>query len=111
LVDRARSIAYVLSQEAAVSAQYGVSPEIWNLIGIATAAEPDRFDIRRTHNRHLAFGADAHVCIGSTLARLEASVCLAAMIQRFPNMAASSPTVEWTNNMAFRGLRSLPIAV
>jgi len=72
---------------------------------------PDRFDIHRRHNRHMAFGADAHVCLGSTLARLEAQVALAALIERFPRLRLAEPTPDWSANFAFRGLRSLPLAV
>jgi cytochrome P450 len=59
----------------------------------------------------MAFGADAHVCLGSTLARLEAQVALAALIERFPRLRLAEPTPDWSPNFAFRGLRSLPLAV
>jgi cytochrome P450 len=59
----------------------------------------------------MAFGADAHVCLGSTLARLEAQVALAALIERFPRLRLAEPTPDWSANFAFRGLRSLPLAV
>jgi cytochrome P450 len=72
---------------------------------------PDRFDIHRRHNRHMAFGADAHVCLGSTLARLEAQVALSALIERFPRLRLTEPTPDWGPNFAFRGLRSLQVAV
>ena len=70
----------------------------------------DRFDIQRKRNRHLAFGADAHVCIGSTLARLEGQVGIAALVERFPRMRLVDPTPDWGTNFAFRGLRSLRVA-
>jgi cytochrome P450 len=73
--------------------------------------EPDRFDLKRAHNRHMAFGADAHVCIGSTLARLEGSACLSALIERFPRMKLAAAPLDWGTNLAFRGLRCLPIKV
>lgn len=69
----------------------------------------DRFDIHRKRNRHLAFGADAHVCIGSTLARLEGQVGLAALVERFPRLRLLEPVPDWGTNFAFRGLRSLRV--
>jgi pimeloyl-[acyl-carrier protein] synthase len=70
---------------------------------------PDRFDIHRKRNRHLAFGADAHVCLGTTLARLEGQLGLAALIERFPRLRLASASPDWGTNFAFRGLRSLPV--
>ena len=69
----------------------------------------DRFDIERKRNRHLAFGGDAHVCIGSTLARLEGQVGIAALLERFPRLRLVDPTPDWGTNFALRGLRSLRV--
>jgi len=74
-------------------------------------ANPDRFDIQRKHIRHMAFGADAHVCLGSTLARLEGQVAIAALLERFPRLRLLDPAPDWGTNFAFRGLRSLRVAV
>jgi cytochrome P450 len=71
--------------------------------------DPDRFDIHRTHIRHLAFGGDAHVCLGSTLARLEGQIAIRELIRRFPQMRRARPSVEWVPVTAFRGLRALPV--
>jgi hypothetical protein len=70
----------------------------------------DRFDIHRKRNRHLAFGGDHHVCIGSTLARLEGQAAIGALVARFPNLRLLSPTPDWGTNFAFRGLRTLPVS-
>ena len=72
---------------------------------------PDRFDIQRKHIRHMAFGGDAHVCLGSTLARLEGQIAIAALLERFPRMRLLDSTPDWATNFAFRGLRSLRVAV
>jgi cytochrome P450 len=48
--------------------------------------DPDRFDIHRSPNRHVAFGHSIHFCIGAPLARLEAKIALELMLQRFRNI-------------------------
>jgi cytochrome P450 len=70
---------------------------------------PDRFDIHRKRNRHIAFGADAHVCLGSTLARLEGHLAIEALVARFPDLRRVDETADWGSNFAFRGLRSLKV--
>jgi cytochrome P450 len=74
-------------------------------------SNPDRFDIQRKHIRHMAFGNDAHVCLGSTLARLEGQIAIAALLERFPRLRLIDSTPDWGTNFAFRGLRSLRVAV
>ena len=47
-------------------------------------ADPERFDIERTPNRHLAFGSGMHHCAGMSLARIEACIAIARFLDRFP---------------------------
>jgi len=72
-------------------------------------ADPDRLDLRRPHNRHLAFGGDAHVCLGSTLARLEGRLSMRAVTRRFPNLRLVDEKADWGTNFGFRGLNTLRV--
>jgi cytochrome P450 len=73
--------------------------------------EPDRLWLARPANRHLAFGAGIHFCLGAALARLEASVALEALVRRFPALELASERVRWRPTMSLRGLEALPLAV
>jgi cytochrome P450 len=72
--------------------------------------EPDRFDVRRADNKHVAFGAGPHFCLGAPLARLEGQLALRALRRRFPNLRLSGPNPEYRNNFNLRGLKALPVA-
>ena len=73
--------------------------------------DPDRFDIGREPNRHLAFGTGIHSCLGATLARLEGQVAFAALLSRFPDLALAVPREElaWRDGTFLRGLTRLPV--
>lgn len=73
--------------------------------------DPDRFDIRRQDNRHVAFGYGGHFCAGAGLARLELHVALAAFLRRYRSWRAEGPIPTRDANMLFRGVRSLPITM
>ncbi len=73
--------------------------------------DPDRLDLHRPHNRHLAFGGDAHVCLGSTLARLEGRLSMRAVTRRFPNLRLSDEKPDWGTNFGFRGLNTLRVGL
>jgi cytochrome P450 len=72
---------------------------------------PDRLDLDRHPNRHLAFGHGSHFCLGAPLARLEGSLAIGALLQRFPDLSlATGPDrLEWSNRFPLRGLRRLPV--
>ena len=73
--------------------------------------DPDRLNLRRVRNDHLAFGAGAHFCIGSQLARLEGQVAILKLLQRFPAMRLASEPADWVPNFNIRGLKSLMVEV
>jgi pimeloyl-[acyl-carrier protein] synthase len=71
--------------------------------------DPDRFDVTRTDNRHLAFGYAAHYCFGAALARVEGTEVFEALIRRLPNLEWQPGPLVWRNNLGLRGLISLPV--
>jgi cytochrome P450 len=74
-------------------------------------ADPERFDVLRDPNPHLAFGFGAHFCLGANLARLEARVAFEELLARFPDYRMTESRVERTCSGPVRGALSLPIAV
>ncbi len=72
--------------------------------------EPDRLDVRRADNRHLAFGWGIHFCLGAPLARAEGQIALLTLARRLPGLALAATTPEWRESATLRGLRSLPVA-
>ena len=71
--------------------------------------EPDRFDITRKDNRHLAFGYAAHFCFGAALARVEGQEVFEAIIRRFDSLEMLPGTLTWRNNLGLRGMINLPV--
>jgi pimeloyl-[acyl-carrier protein] synthase len=71
--------------------------------------EPDRLDVCRQDNRHLAFAWAAHFCFGAPLARLEGHVAFETMLRRMPNLRLEPGPVKWRANLGFRGLTTLPV--
>jgi cytochrome P450 len=75
----------------------------------AQFAEPDRFDITRTDNRHVAFGYSIHYCAGAPLGRAEAQVATETVFRRMPNIRLESDTIEREPSLILRGIRTLPV--
>ncbi|CAB3716719.1 cytochrome P450 [Paraburkholderia rhynchosiae] len=69
---------------------------------------PDRFDIRRAPNRHLAFGFGIHQCAGVSLARLEARIAIGRFVQRFPSYRLDGEPTRG-GRVRFRGFASVPL--
>jgi cytochrome P450 len=69
---------------------------------------PQRLDISRSPNRHLAFGQGAHACSGMNVARLEARIAIGRLLARFPDLAAAGPA-QRDQRVRFRGWQHLPV--
>ncbi len=69
--------------------------------------DPERFDVARTPNRHLAFGTGAHQCAGMALARLEGAIAISRFLARFPNYGLTGEPVRG-GRVRFRGFLSVP---
>ncbi|OAH44657.1 cytochrome [Sphingobium yanoikuyae] len=72
--------------------------------------DPDRFDLARTPNRHLAFASGTHLCLGMNLARLEARTAIGRFLARFPDYALSGEP-QSGNRARFRGFMHLPVTL
>ncbi len=73
-------------------------------------AQPERLDIGRTPNRHLAFASGAHACVGLTLARLEGRIAISRFLARFPDFKAAGPAHR-APRVRFRGFTSIPVTL
>jgi cytochrome P450 len=72
--------------------------------------EPDRLDVARQDNRHVAFAWASHFCFGAPLARIEGQTAFATVLSRLPGLRLQSGPVVWRENLGLRGLKALPIA-
>jgi pimeloyl-[acyl-carrier protein] synthase len=71
--------------------------------------DPDRLDITRQDNRHVAFAWGAHFCFGAPLARIEGQAAFEAVLRRMPNLSLAAEKVVWRENLGLRGLTALPV--
>lgn len=70
---------------------------------------PDKFDITRWPNQHVAFGSGVHHCLGATLARVEGQEVFKALAERFPGLRMETEALEYQPSITFRSLKSLPV--
>ena len=72
---------------------------------------PERLDLGRTKNRHLAFGQGIHYCLGAPLARLEGRIALRRLIERLPGLRLAVPesALLWRKGLNLRALETLPL--
>jgi cytochrome P450 len=73
--------------------------------------DPDRLDIARQPNRHLAFGRGIHYCLGAPLAVAQGGIALRALVERFPDLQLGPGVPVWSETFGFRGLRELGVIV
>ena len=71
--------------------------------------DPDRLDLERKDNRHLAFGWAAHFCFGAPLARMEGQIAFSTLLRRLPGIRLRNAAFEWRENLGLRGLKTLPV--
>lgn len=71
--------------------------------------DPDRFDIERKDNAHLTFGAGAHTCLGSQLARLEAQIAITILLRRYRHIQLCDTDPPWTETLLVRGPKRLKV--
>jgi cytochrome P450 len=72
--------------------------------------DPERFDVARKPNRHVAFGQGDHVCVGMNVARMEGRIALGKLLQRFAKIELAGEP-ERDRRIRFRGFRKLPVRV
>ncbi|MCC7447910.1 MAG: cytochrome P450 [Anaerolineae bacterium] len=75
----------------------------------AQFSNPDRLDVGRTKNKHLAFGWGIHFCLGAPLARTEAQIAFTTLLQRLPAIRLADPEPHWRQDINLRGLQTLPV--
>jgi len=74
-------------------------------------AEPDRFDVARQPNKHVAFAVGPHLCLGAELARRELALGLSGLFSRFPRLRfTNQPQEPRCDSLMFRGYKSMPLA-
>jgi cytochrome P450 len=70
----------------------------------------DVLDIGRPGaTEHVSFGGGWHYCLGASLARIEATVAIPALIRRFPAISPAYDEPRWTQRIALRGLETMPV--
>jgi cholest-4-en-3-one 26-monooxygenase len=70
--------------------------------------DPQRFDVGRTPNEHLAFGGGQHFCLGANLARLEIRVMFEELVRRFPKIELRGPARRLQSNF-INGFKEIPV--
>jgi hypothetical protein len=72
--------------------------------------DPNRLDLLRPDNRHLAFGWAAHFCFGAPVARMEGQIAFNLLLRRLSSPALIDNTLDWRDNAGLRGLTALNVS-
>jgi cytochrome P450 len=75
----------------------------------ARFSDPDRLDLGRTENQHVAFGYGAHFCLGAALARTEAQIALGSLLRAFPDLDGDRDAGQWRKSVVLRGPSALRV--
>jgi cytochrome P450 len=71
--------------------------------------DPDKLDVGRQDNRHVAFAWASHFCFGAPLARIEGQTAFEAIVRRMPDIKLDGSPLRWRENLGLRGLIALPL--
>jgi cytochrome P450 len=74
---------------------------------LARFPDPDRLDVARRDNHHLAFGLGGRFCLGASLARLEGQIAIGTILSTLPNLELAAQPPAWPSSTVTRGLREL----
>ncbi len=72
--------------------------------------DPDRLDITRSDNRHIAFGMGIHFCLGAPLARMEGQIAISTLLARLPRLTLATDQPRFRQSLTLRGLEALPVS-
>ncbi len=76
----------------------------------AQFSDPDRLDIRRQPNPHLAFGYGVHFCFGAPLARMEGQIAIQTVLRRVPALELVNKPLCWRVHTSMRNRERMPVA-
>jgi cytochrome P450 len=71
--------------------------------------DPDRLDVARNPNRHLAFGGGPHFCLGAALARMEGQIAFGTLLRRLPDLELVTTEPTYRDHYVIRGLNELRV--